>query len=99
MEKYLIGDTIRFTASIVKLGNEEPDVPDVVTVTVYQKDGTKLLDKEDASITDVPGEYYYDWLITGTEDTQLIKSCNLIVVWDWSGDQKKRMEFPVIPEV
>jgi hypothetical protein len=98
-EKYLIGDKIRFTASIVKLGSEEPDIPDVVQVTVYLKDGTKLLDKADANTTDTPGEYYYDWVITGTEDTPLTKDCQLVVVWDWSGSQKKKMNFPVEPEV
>jgi hypothetical protein len=98
-EKYLIGDTIRFTASILKLGSEEPDVPEVVTVTIYQKDGTKLLDKANASITDIPGNYIFDWKITGTEGTPLIKDCDLVAVWDWSSSQKKRLEFLVIPEV
>jgi len=94
-EKYLIGDKIRFTASIVKLGSNEPDIPDVVTVTVYQKDGTKLLDKKNANKTDIEGEYFYDWII----DSNLAKDSRLVVVWDWSGSQKKKMEFLVEPEV
>ena len=94
-EKYLIGDKIRFTASIIKLGSSEPDIPDVVTVSVYQKDGTKLLDKKDANETDIEGEYFYDWVI----DSGLVKDNKLVVVWDWSGPQKKKMEFLVEPEV
>jgi len=96
-EKYLIRDTIRFTASIVNLDGEV-DIPDVVTVTVYQRDGTKILDKANAIASDVLGEYYYDWKIDGTEETPLVKACDLIVVWDFA-EQKKRMEFLVIPEV
>ncbi len=96
-EKYLIKDTIRFTASIVNLDGDV-DVPGEVTVSVYQRDGTVLLDKVSANTTNTPGEYYYDWKIDGTEETPLIKACNLIVVWDFA-EQKKRMEFKVIPEV
>ena len=61
-EKYLIGDTIRFTASIINLDGDT-DVPDVVTVTVYQADGTILLNKANANSTEIPGNYYYDWTI------------------------------------
>ena len=98
-EKYLIRDTIRFTASIVGLDGET-EIPDVATVTVYQKDGTKLLDKGTAIADTIPGEYYYDWKIDNSVvENPLIKACDLIVVWDWTADQKKRMEFKVIPEV
>jgi len=98
VENYLIGDKIRFTASIVNLDGDT-DVPGIVTVSVYQKDGTILLNKGAATATDTPGEYYYDWIITGpTEAIPLIKATDLIVVWDWTESQKKRMKFKVIPE-
>ena len=97
-EKYLIRDTIRFTASIVNLDGEV-DVPGEVTVSVYQKDGTVLLNGAVATADDVPGEYYYDWKIDGTEETPLIKASDLIVVWDWDSIHKKRLKFSVIPEV
>jgi hypothetical protein len=100
MEKYLIGDKIRFTASIVKLGSVEPDIPDVVTISVYQADGTILLNKANASLTNTPGNYYYDWVIESLSETiPLIKNSQLIVLWDWSGSQKKKMNFTVEPVV
>lgn len=95
MEKYLIGDKIRFTASIVTLGNDEPYDPEMVTVSVFQKDGTKLLDKQKANKSEIVGEYYYDWII----NSGLAKDNKLVVVWDWTGPQKKKMEFQVEPEV
>ena len=97
-EKYLIRDTIRFTASIVNLDGDV-DVPGEVTVSVYQKDGTVLLNGATATADETPGEYYYDWKIDGTETTPLIKASDLIVVWDWDSVHKKRLIFSVIPEV
>ncbi len=94
-EKYLIGDTIRFAASIVKLDGE-PYYPDEVTVSVFLKDGTKLLDKAGADkIIGEEGEYKYDWLI----DSKLEKDSKLVVIWDWSGPHKKKLEFLVEPEI
>jgi len=94
-EKYLIGDTIRFTASIVKLDGE-PYYPDEVTVSVFLKDGTKLLDKAGADkIIGEEGEYKYDWLI----DSKLEKDSKLVVIWDWSGPHKKKLEFLVETEI
>ena len=89
---YLIGDTIRFTASIVDLDEEVTD-PEVVTISVFTQSGEELLDNV-AATKDSTGVYHYDWKITGVTDKS-----NLIVVWDWSGNQKKRMNFKVIPEV
>ena len=99
MEKFLIGDTIRFTASIINLDGDT-DVPDVVTVTVYQADGTILLNKANANSTETPGNYYYDWTIDSlSEEIPLIKASQLIILWDWSGPQKKKMNFRVEPVV
>jgi len=88
---YLINDTIRFTAEIVNLSGISYD-PDIVTVSVFSQAGTELLESA-AATKDTAGKYYYDWKITGITDKS-----NLIVVWDWSGDQKKRMKFRAIPE-
>ena len=97
-EKYLIRDTIRFTASIVNLDGDV-DVPGEVTVSVYQKDGTVLLNGVAATPDATPGEYHYDWKIDGpSEEIPLIKASDLIVVWDWDSIHKKRMKFKVIPE-
>lgn len=88
---YLIGDTVRFTAEIKNLTGGIYD-PDTVTVSVFAKDGTELLESATA-IRDEAGKYYYDWEIQGVSD-----KTDLIVVWDWSGPNKKRMKFKVIPE-
>ena len=97
-EKYLIKDTIRFTASIVGLDGET-EVPGIVTVTVYHKDGTVLLNAGAATVDETPGDYYYDWKIDGpSEDIPLVKASDLIVVWDWDGIHKKRLKFKVILE-
>ena len=96
-EKYLIGDTIRFTGVIVNLDGESYD-PAVVTVTVYKKSGECLLNQEAATKVS-KGNYEYEWKISGTEDDALIDSSDLIVIFDWSGPHKKRLEFKVIPEV
>ena len=97
-KKYLIRDTIRFTASIVGLDGET-EVPGEVTVTVYHKNGMVLLNAGIAIADDIPGEYHYDWKIDGTEETPLVKASDLIVVWDWDSIHKKRLKFSVIPEV
>ena len=98
VENYLIKDTIRFTASIVNLDGDT-DVPGEVTVSVYQKDGTVLLNGAAATPDVTPGEYHYDWKIDGpSEEIPLIKASDLIVVWDWDSIHKKRMKFKVIPE-
>ena len=98
VENYLIKDTIRFTASIVGLDGET-EVPGIVTVTVYHKDGTVLLNAGAATVDETPGDYYYDWKIDGTEENPLVKASDLIVVWDWDSMHKKRLKFSVIPEV
>ena len=96
VDKFLIGDTIRFTGGIENLDGE-PYSPPVITVSVFRKNGACLLDKEPAFKTG-DGEYKYEWKIEGTEEVALIESSDLIVVWDWSGPHKKRMNFKVIPE-
>ncbi len=91
-EKYLIGDTIRFTASMVKLDGEEYD-PDEVKIAVFLKDGTELLKETDAEkIIGKEGEYKYDWLI----DSVLKKDSRLVVVWSWNPPKHlKKMDFIV----
>jgi hypothetical protein len=88
---YLIGDTIRFTASIVNLDGVSYD-PDVVTVSIFSADGTELLENAEA-VKKSAGSYYYDWKVQGVTDKE-----DLIVIWDWSGLHKKRLKFTVIPE-
>lgn len=89
---YVIGDTIRFTASITNLDGQAYD-PDEVKVSVISPNGKALLKEATAMKTLDPGNYYYDWKIEGVADPS-----NLIVVWDWSGSNKKRMKFKVVPE-
>ena len=96
-EKYLIGDTIRFTGVIVNLDGDSYD-PAVVTVTVYKKSGECLLSQEAATKVS-PGNYKYDWKIEGTEVNTLEQMSDLIVIWDWSGPHKKKLSFSVTPEV
>lgn len=96
-DKYLIGDTIRFTGEIVNLDGEEYDPP-VVTISVYKKNGECLLNQEPA-IKVNKGTYKYDWTIKGTVDYTLINSSDLIVIWDWTGPHKKKIDFMVIPQV
>jgi uncharacterized repeat protein (TIGR01451 family) len=91
---YVIGDTIRFTASITNMAGNAID-PDEVTVTVLSPDGTTLL--EEATATKVTiGSYRYDWTVDGVADPS-----KLIVIWDWTQGgtvNKKRMKFKVVPE-
>ena len=96
-EKYLIGDKIRFTGIITNLDGESYD-PAVVTVTVYKKSGECLLSQETATKVS-KGNYKYEWKISGTEDDTLEQMSDLIVIFDWSGPHKKKLEFKVVPEV
>ena len=98
--KYLIGDTILFTAGVKNLRTGADYSPQVITVSVFKKNGECLLDKGNAD--PVEGEdynYAYEWEIKGTEENKLEMDSDLIVVWDWSGPHKKRLVFKVIPEV
>ena len=88
---YVIGDTIRFTASIANLDGNAYD-PEEVKLSVKSPDGTILLDEVSATKV-TTGNYRYDWKITGVTDAS-----KLIVIWDWSGPNKKRMKFKVVPE-
>ena len=96
-EKYLIGDTIRFTGIITNLDGEEFD-PAAVTISVYKKSGECLLDQKPAAFIS-KGNYKYEWTIEGTEENELEQDCDLIVIWDWSGPHKRRLAFKVIPQV
>lgn len=96
-EKYLIGDTIRFTGAIVNLDGEDYDPP-VITISVYKKNGDCLLSQKPADKIS-KGSYKYDWTIKGLDEITLEDKNDLIVVWDWSGPHKKRMNFMVIPQV
>lgn len=96
-EKYLIGDTIRFTGIIENLDGESYSPP-VITISVFKKNGECLLNQQPADkVSD--GNYKYDWTIKGTDDITLVKSNDLIVIWDWSGPHKKKLDFMVIPQV
>ena len=97
VEKYLIGDTIRFTAAIANLDGEAYD-PAEVTVTVYKKSGELLLNQK-VAIKVSNGNYKYEWKIEGTEESELTRKSDLIVIWDWSGPHKKRLGFKVIPQI
>ncbi len=91
---YVIGDTIRFTASIVNMDGEALD-PEEVKVSVMSPDGTVLLDEVTATKT-ATGSYRYDWTVSGVTDP-----AKLIVIWDWTQGEvtnKKRMKFKVVPE-
>lgn len=96
-DKYLIGDTIRFTGAIVKLDGVDYDPP-VITVSVFKKNGECLLNQKPADYVS-KGSYKYDWTIKGTDEVTLAQSNDLIVIWDWSGPHKKRLNFMVIPQV
>lgn len=96
-ERYLIGDTIRFTGIIKNLDGELHS-PGVVTISVYKKNGDCLLSQQPVNKIS-KGNYIYDWTIKGTDNINLEKSSDLIVIWDWSGPHKKRLNFMVIPQV
>ena len=100
-KKYLIGDTILFTAGIKNLRTGEKYSPPEITVSVYKKNGECLLDKKDAEIIENEEDYNYayEWTIGGTEEAELAQDSDLIVIWDWSGPHKKRFDFRVIPQV
>jgi hypothetical protein len=90
---FLIGDTIRLSATIKNLdGNEQ--APAAITVTVYREDGaTKLLD---AGVPTLKGgttaQYYYDWTIPAAT---LIYAETLNALWSWTGPHKKVIAFEV----
>jgi len=88
---YLIGDTIRFLAIIKNFEGVE-EAPAVIKVSVYKQDRTEILPPTTPDlIIGTTAQYKYDWQIpTGTA-----KNSTLIVVWNWSGPQKKEMNFIV----
>lgn len=100
-DKFVIGDTILFTAGIKNLRTGADYTPAVVTVSVYKKSGECLLNAENAEL--IEGEedynYLYEWTIAGTELSPLVEASDLVVIWDWSGPQKKRLIFKAIPQV
>jgi hypothetical protein len=88
---FLIGDTIRLSATIKNLdGNEQ--APAAITVTVYRDDGTtKILDAGVPSLkTGTTAQYYYDWTVATVTSAE-----TLTVLWEWTGPHKKSMEFEV----
>ena len=87
---YVIGDTIRFTASIANLDGNAYD-PEEITIDVIGADESILLEGGIPTRTD-PGNYYYDWKIDTVTDRY-----NLIAIWRWDNNIK-RIKFRAIPE-
>ena len=67
---YIIGDTIRFKATIMNLSDVE-EAPAAINLTIYREDGvSKLLVDEDALLTaGTTAQYYVDWTISGESYT------------------------------
>ena len=93
MANYIIGDTIRLKATIKNYAGTET-APATITVSVYQLDGTTLLDAGIPTLTDgTTAQYYYDWTILAS----LTVDERLAAVWEWSGPHQKKLLFNVIP--
>jgi len=67
---YLIGDTIRFKATIMNLDDIEA-APAAIDLTIYREDGeTKLLVEEDGTLEGgTTAQYYVDWTISAESYT------------------------------
>ena len=88
---YIIGDTIRFLATIKNFEGAE-EKPAVITVSVYKLDGTVMLAPITPDLIDgTPAQYKYDWLIP----IEIKKNSTLVTIWDWSGPQKKEISFSI----
>lgn len=87
---FTIGDTIRFTASIVNMDGNAYD-PEKITIDVIGADESILLEGGIPTRTDT-GNYYYDWKIDTVTDRY-----NLIAIWRWDNNIK-RIKFRAIPE-
>ena len=110
-DKFIIEDTILFTAGIKNLRTGKEYFPAILpTISVFKKSGECLLDAEDAEKVvigegdeEVDYNYAYEWTIEGTETDPLVEASDLVVVWYWGGEtskpQKKRLVFKVIPQV
>ena len=100
-DKFIIGDTVLFTAGIKNLRTGAVYTPAVVTVSVYKKSGECLLNAENAELVDGEEDYnyLYEWTIEGTELSPLVEASDLVVLWSWSGPQLKKLNFKVIPVV
>jgi len=91
-EKYIIGDTIKFEATIKNYAGVET-APASITVSVYQLDGTALLSSGAPNLVDgTTAQYYYNWTISGVTIDE-----RLAVVWNWTGPHTKKKLFNVIP--
>ncbi len=92
-EKYIIGDTIELKATIKNYIGVET-APAVITVSVYQLDGTVLLSSGIPTLSSgTTAQYYYDYTVS----TGLTSDIRLAAVWEWSGPHKKKKLFNVIP--
>lgn len=90
---YLIGDTIRFKATIKNFAGVETAPASEPIVSVYELDETELLSSGVSSLTTgTTAQYYYDWKVS----TGLTTNTNLIAVWSWDDIHKKKMTFSVI---
>lgn len=96
-EKYLIGDTIRFTGIIKNLDGVLYS-PASVKISVYKKNGDCLLNQQSVD-KESDGNYKLDWTIEGTDGITLEKNSNLVVVWYWSGPHKKKLDFMVVSQI
>jgi len=86
---FLIGDTIRLSATIKNLdGNEQ--APAAITLTIYRDDAiTKLLDAGVPTLkAGTTAQYYYDWTVA-----TVVVAETLTALWEWTGPHKKSMEF------
>jgi len=90
---YVIGDTVRLKATIYNLDGDE-EAPALIKVSVYQKDGTVIIeDKVPDLESGTTAHYYYDWEISDT----LTKRQDLYMVWWWTGPHQKKFMFKVEP--
>ena len=88
---FLIGDTIRLSATIKNLdGNEQ--APAAITVTVYRDDGTtKVLNAGVPTLkAGTIAQYYYDWTVVTVTSAE-----TLTALWEWTGPHKKSINFEV----
>lgn len=92
---FLIGDTVRLSATIKNLAGEE-EAPASVTVSIYRDDHTTALVTTQAATlkAGTTAEYYYDWTIATVTAAE-----TLTALWIWTGPHKKTIDFEVEPAI